>query len=147
MIMILRKQPNSALLSIVFLLLLSMCKPTDLRNQALVQSEPAPEAIRRGKKLLQKAVERQSFGVLEEAGYYQLLAKDHWNRQMGLNIDPWPGENGVKFNFSLAFGSFDSQVTFSEGRFKGNTYGIQTWRTYMSRAGDSLHSIEDDDMS
>lgn len=116
-------------LSILGLVLLG-CKSKDLRSSELKENGIRQSDIRYGKQLLQSVVELQNLEKLEESPTYSLIAKDEWFKQYGMNINPWPGDNGALLEFKHAFGTFDGKVKWLETDKKNTGYGIQSWQLY-----------------
>ena len=60
---------------------------------------------------------------------YQVLAEDHWKGFMGKLGKVWPNANS-KLEFKFEVESFDSQVTFLDGKRQNLTAGLQSWNYY-----------------
>ena len=122
------------------------CKLKDLRSSQLKENGLQESHIESGKKLLHEVVELQNLEKLEDSPNYRLLVRDHWNKQYGLNINPWPGKNNVLMELKYAFGTFDGKVEWLKSEMKNSGYGIQSWQLYKYEAEEKPKKTEDKDL-
>jgi hypothetical protein len=132
-----------SLLIMVVAVLLVGCKVKDLRSNELKENGLLESDIKHGKQLLKDVVELQNLEILEKSPNYRLVARDKWNRQYGMNINPWPGENNALLELKYSFGSFDGKVRWLETERKNTGYGIQSWHLYEYGIEKDPKKIED----
>ncbi|MGJ3236026.1 hypothetical protein [Marivirga sp.] len=127
----------------VLILLLSACGLKDLRSKKLIADGLSEQNVEKGKTILKNVVTQQNLKKLEDYGVYTLIAKDEWYKQYGMNMNPWPGENGVLLEIQSAFNTFDSRVKWLEGPMKSDIYGIQSWQAYHIPNNEDIKKITD----
>ena len=101
----------------------------DLRTSTVKKNEISSENITKGKELLTKAWKAQGFDKLKNHTTYSYTGEDSWKGMMGKMGKVWPNSK-AKLNFKCEIGTFDSQVTFMDGKRKGTTAGLQNWNYY-----------------
>ena len=125
---------------LIGLLFLQSCM-ADLRP-ALIKEEGITKVNEaRGRKILQKAWEKQGFEKLHRHESYSFQAEDTWKGMMGRIGKPWPeAKSNMSFKFEL--GTFDSQVKYLNGK-KANTYaGLQSWNYYEFPEGEEAQKMK-----
>lgn len=142
-------KPIILILAIMAILLsFTMCKPMDIRSEEFKKEGLTSFNERKGKEILQASIRAQNLHEIKKLQTYQMTATDYWNKQLGMNLSPWPGDNGAELKLQFKFNSFDSRATWLEGDLKGETYGIQSWQVYHENAKkDTISKINDDDLT
>ncbi|MFK7847299.1 MAG: hypothetical protein AB8G77_18535 [Rhodothermales bacterium] len=122
------------ILAISTLLLFSGCKLADLQTQTLKRDGLQEEQIAKGKSLLTAAWKAQGMDKLTQYTTYSVVAEDHWRGLMGKMGKVWP-ESRSEIELKYAINTFDSQVTFLNGKEEGLMAGLQSWQYYEQEAG------------
>ena len=112
------------LLSIFFQSCLS-----DIRTDTAKSSGTNEININKGKDLLSNIHEGQSPSAWEDIEVYELTLKDEFFGLMGSIASPFPDKK-MSAKAMYAPGSYDGKLTFNSGKWKGKTWGIQSWKTY-----------------
>lgn len=68
---------------------------------------------------------------------YEVTATDDWPGMMGKMGKLWPIQK-QELKLQYAVGTFDSRVTFLNGKKKGEQRGLQAWNYYVIKKGDSI---------
>ena len=112
----------------------SGCKHVDLQTKSLKQDGLQEEEIARGHALLASAWKAQGMDNMGQFKTYALVAKDHWRGLLGNMGKVWP-ESRSTIALKYGINTFDSQVTFLDGKDEGLTAGLQSWRYYEQDNG------------
>ncbi|MEM7372112.1 MAG: hypothetical protein AAF587_26075 [Bacteroidota bacterium] len=125
---------------IALALLLSSCL-SDIRSD-LVRQEPLKAThVAKGKHLLTEAWKAQGLDKLSAHEVYSFEGVDVWKGLLGKTGKVWP-DNESRLSFKYAVGTFDSQVSFLDGKRKGTTAGLQSWRYYEQEPGSTLNFLD-----
>ncbi|WP_424962908.1 hypothetical protein [Ekhidna sp.] len=108
-------------------LFLSGCL-ADLQTRT-VKNGISPETENHGKDLLLTSWRNQGLDELNKHSTYSFSGTDVWKGLMGGIGKPWP-EKRTRLNFKYAIGTFDGQVEFLSGEYKGKMAGLQSWQYY-----------------
>ena len=121
--------------------------PTDIRPDTLAALRGAPpEALeRRGRAMLQRALDAQGLGRLPEYGTYSVAFEDEWPGLAGW-FSPWPSAR-VSVEADYRAGTFDSRATFVSGAPEGLVWGLQSWQAYTVTPDDGVVPVEDEKLS
>lgn len=111
------------------LVLFSSCKLADLQTKTLKRDGIQEEQVAKGKSLLTAAWKAQGMDNLNQYTTYSVVAEDHWRGLMGKVGKVWP-ESRSNLELKYGIGTFDSQVTFLDGKKEGLTAGLQSWQYY-----------------
>ena len=126
---------------VVFLLaaitLLQGCKLVDLQTKQVKDEGFETHNIEKGKALLENAWNAQGMDNLANYATYSVIAEDHWRGLLGKMGKVWP-ESRSDIELKYVVGTFDSQVTFLNGKEEGLTAGLQSWNYYEGRNGEAL---------
>lgn len=87
--------------------------------------------------ILNEAWKAHGFDKMNSKQVYEITAADDWKGLMGKIGKLWP-EQKQEMKLQYAFGTFDSRVTFLEGKKKGEQRGLQSWKYYTIPNGDSI---------
>lgn len=87
------------------------------------------ENTQKGKELLDQVWEAQGMDKLKDHSLYSFDMSDHWKGMLGSMGKIW-GEKKSALSFKYRVGSFDGQVTFKDGKHKGDVAGLQSWNYY-----------------
>ena len=119
-----------ALWALLLLPLLHSCKIADLRTSNITDDEIQKE--QKALDLLDRAIQKQGFHILNNAEVYSIDIKDDWK---GVNriASPFPKDN-QEASFRLRPGSFDGQFEYKEDP-KERLYGVQSFQFYKSKKG------------
>ena len=102
----------------------------DLRTETAVEGSDAARA----RALLKQMAVAHNADAWNELKTYRVSFEDEFYGPVGAFGNPFPGNRGV-FDLTYIPGSFDGQMTFTEGKYKGRTWGIQSWQTYAAEKG------------
>lgn len=122
----------------------SMCKTSDLRTSDIKKQGITAENSARGRAILQESLDSMHLEIWAKYPTYEATCTDRWERQMGLQLSPWRGENGAKLRIRCALNTFDSQVEWLEGQMKGEKLGIQSWQLYRQMPGSPAEKLAAD---
>ena len=106
------------------------CAITDLRTE-LVKTQP-DEA--RGRALLDSAWKAYGGTAWDSLESYSYLLHDHFYGFVGKQGNPYPGDTAWMQCAFLPY-TFTGKVTFTEGKWKGLSWGLQAWQPYVIEAG------------
>lgn len=102
----------------------------DLRTEVAKQGGNEDKA----RALIADMAKAHNIGAWDSISTYRASFDDEFYGLVGKNGNPFPGNKGI-FDLEYIPGSFDGRLTFTEGEFKGETWGIQSWKTYTSKNG------------
>ena len=68
---------------------------------------------------------------------YEVIATNHWKGIQGKFGKLWPNQKQL-MKLQYAVGTFDSKVTFLNGKKQGEERGLQAWKYYVKEKGDSV---------
>ena len=108
---------------------------SDIRTEAAKSSGTTEINLNKGKDLLENIHPGQSPAAWEGIEVYELTLVDEFFGLMGNIASPFP-DNRMTAQAVYAPGSYDGKLTFSSGKLKGETWGIQSWKTYTQKNGD-----------
>ncbi len=114
---------------------------SDMRSKTLVREGVSIESEQKGKQLLATAWEKHGFANLEQHHVYQVKASDEWKGFMGKMGKPWP-EAKSDMIFKYAVKTFDSKITYLNGKRKGLSAGLQSWKYYEQEANEELQFMK-----
>lgn len=125
---------------IVASVLLQSCM-ADLRTTLIKDNGITTANTNRGKELLQSAWEKHGFENLKNHKTYSFEASDTWKGLMGRMGKPWP-EAKSELGFKFEVGSFNSQVSFLDGKKSGISAGLQNWSYYEIGASGQVEFVK-----
>lgn len=105
------------------------CGIYDLRSKDIKRNGIQQVNIDKGKQLLDKAWKAQGMDKLSNHKTYSYNGKDTWKGMMGTMGKIWKDKN-TELTFQSKIGTFDSQVTFLDGKDRGTSSGLQNWKFY-----------------
>ncbi len=123
----------SYLLFCLFVISLQSCL-SDIRTDAAKSSGTAEINLNKGKELLANIHPEQSPAAWEGIEVYELTLGDEFFGLMGSIASPFPGKK-MTAQAVYAPGSYDGKLTFNSGKLKGETWGMQSWKTYTQKDG------------
>ncbi|MGL5890730.1 MAG: hypothetical protein ACRC3B_12635, partial [Bacteroidia bacterium] len=100
----------SVLILISTILLFPTCRTSDLRPLVMKKNGVSQSDISKGKEILKEALDSIHIENWLKYPSYSLEMIDTWEKQMGMSLSPWPGENGASLKFSAALNTFDCRV-------------------------------------
>ncbi len=130
LISISRKLNFPSALLLLFVFVISSCKTVDIRTDYALQNN-TPSDIEKGKKLLKNAYLEMGYDKFENTTNYEVSSLFKWKfpwTMMPMNA--LPGNKGKNIRFRFSTNDFNGQVTYLDGRKKGKTYGLQSWKDY-----------------
>lgn len=101
----------------------------DLRTKVIKKEGITIKNTNKGKAILDRAWKAQGFDKIENHQVYSYKGKDTWKGMMGQMGKVWP-ERKSEMDFKYQVGTFDGQVTFLDGKRKGEKAGLQNWNYY-----------------
>ncbi len=107
---------------------------SDIRTEAAKSSGTNEINLNKGRDLLSNIHEGQSPSAWEDIEVYELTLEDEFFGLMGKVASPFPGSS-MSAQAMYAPGSYDGKLTFNSGKLKGETWGIQSWKTYTQKSG------------
>lgn len=130
-----------AVLAVLFLFM-SMYT-VDLLPATLKGDKQAAQNEKKGKALLQKAWKAHGVDSMNAHQVYQFTAVDTWKGMMGGMAKLWPQEVS-KLSIKYVPNTFDAQLTFLDGKTKGQVVGMQSWNYYEKPVGGKINfDVED----
>ena len=87
--------------------------------------------------ILESAWKAHGFNEFIVHEVYEVTGVNHWKGIAGKFGKPWPKQK-QELKFQYAVGTFDSRVTFLDGKKKGGQKGLQSWNYYEIPSGDSI---------
>jgi hypothetical protein len=102
----------------------------DLRTETAKNSTNDQKA----RELIALMAEAHNISAWDSISTYRASFDDEFYGLVGKNGNPFPNNKGV-FDLEYIPGSFDGRMVFTEGEYKGKTWGIQSWKTYTSENG------------
>ncbi|MBO3697540.1 hypothetical protein [Roseivirga sp. E12] len=122
------------------IILLNGCM-ADMRTALIKNEGITSENVAKGKAILDSAWKKHGFENLSKHKTYAFKATDTWRGLMGRMGKPWPeAESNVSFKFEV--GTFNSQVTFLDGKREGISAGLQNWKYYEIEPGKGAEFID-----
>jgi len=109
------------------------CKLADIRTTEVKESFDS----KKGLDILNQMSKAHSLEKWDSISLYSLHLKDEFYGLMGKFGNPFPNNVG-EFDLSLIPNTFTSQATFTDEKWEGNIWGIQSWKTYSNLKSDSL---------
>ena len=116
-----------ALISVGFL---SSVSNKTVKKEKLTQKEKALA-------ILDKAWKAHGLDSITSKKVYEVTATDDWPGLTGKMGKLWPIQK-QKMKLQYAVGTFDSRVTFLDGKKEGEQRGLQAWNYYVIKKGDSI---------
>ncbi len=101
----------------------------DIRTVFIKKNTVTIENKNKGKQILEKAWKKQGFDKLVNHKVYSLHGSDVWKGMMGKMGKPWT-DNKSELDFKFEIGTFNSQISFLDGKRKGESSGLQNWNYY-----------------
>ena len=106
----------------------------DLRTKVIKKEGITMENTAKGKAILDKAWKAQGFDNIKNHQVYSFKGKDTWKGMLGRMGKVWPNRKAT-MDFKYQVGTFDGQVTFLDGKRKGEKAGLQNWNYYEVEEG------------
>lgn len=135
------------LVFLCFGLSVSACKLADLRTGLLTQENPPEDLEKKGRALLQEAVNAMGYQNLDKVQTYEARTHFKWRfpwSMMPMNAFPGSGRGGKKgHQFKFRPLSFDGTITYLDGRKAGDVHGLQSWKSYRQLVGKELEFKKD----
>lgn len=107
---------------------------SDIRTDLVKKDGTAMTNLDKGKALLKNIHEGQSATAWSDIEVYEVMLQDEFFGIMGSFAKPFP-EKKISMQAFYAPNSYDGKLTFNNGKLKGKTWGIQSWKTYTQEAG------------
>jgi len=109
------------------------CLP-DIRTEAVKTGGTAEINLNKGKDLLSNIHEGQRPSAWDGIEMYELTLTDEFFGLVGGIASPFPGKKRSA-QAMYAPNSYDGKLTFNSDNLKGETWGIQSWKTYTQKNG------------
>lgn len=122
------------LLALCLVLISCQACLSDIRTEAVKSDGAAEINLNKGKDLLSNIHEGQSPAAWENIEVYEVDLEDEFFGFVGNIASPFP-DNKMSAKAVYAPGTYDGKLTFNEGKWKGKTWGIQSWKTYTQTDG------------
>lgn len=110
----------------------------DLRTRTIKKEGITLTNSEKGKLILKNSWEKQGIKHFKKHTVYSVYGTDNWKGMMG-EIRP---ENQSKLNIKFEVGTFDSQISFLDGKRKDNRAGLQNWNYYEIGNNGSIELIK-----
>jgi len=107
---------------------------SDIRTATAKSSGTTEINLNKGKDLLDNIHPGQSPAAWNDIEVYELTLKDQFFGLMGSVASPYPGKK-MSAQAMFAPDSYDGKITFTSENLKGETWGIQSWKTYTQKNG------------
>ena len=120
----------------VLYLVLFSCQSclSDIRTEAVKIGGNSEINLNKGKDLLSNIHPGQSPAAWEGIEVYELTLQDEFFGFIGNIASPFPG-NKMSAQAMYAPNSYDGKMSFTSGKLEGETWGIQSWKTYTQKNG------------
>lgn len=123
---------RSILLLTATLLLLNSC--VDLRTETVKKN---PDSVK-AKRLLVEMGKAHGIKNWAAVTTYTASFEDEFFGKLGESSKPYP-ETKTQFDLNYIPASFDGQLEFTSGEWKGKKWGIQAWNTYtINKTGNAV---------
>jgi hypothetical protein len=109
----------------MLLLVLTGCKLADIRTDEMAEQTDEE----RGKTLLQQMASHHQSHLWDSINTYSLHITDEFYGFAGKIANPFPKNKG-EFEMDVIPASFSSRGTFTDEKWKGTVWGIQSWKTF-----------------
>jgi len=121
---------------LILCLVLFSCQSclSDIRTQTVKSSGANEINLNKGKDLLSNIHPGQSPAAWNGIEVYELRLEDEFFGFIGSVASPFPG-NKMSAQAMYAPDSYDGKISFTSGKWKGETWGIQSWKTYTQKNG------------
>lgn len=137
-ISITRKLNFSSILLLLFALAISSCKTVDIRTGYALKNNTSSD-VEKGKKLLKNAYLKMGYDKFAKTTNYEVGSLFKWKFPWTIMpMNALPGNKGKNIRFRFNSNDFNGQVTYLEGRKKGKTYGLQSWKDYRFKKKEDL---------
>lgn len=127
------KALNTFFILIMGSIILQSCI-ADMRTALIKKEGITTQNTTKGKALLEAAWRKHGFDNLNNHKTYSFDASDTWRGMMGKMGKPWP-EAKSELNFKFQVGTFNSQISFLDGKRSGTSAGLQNWKYYEIENG------------
>lgn len=118
--------------SLLMLSLLLQGCAADIRTKLIKKEGITLENTTKGKSILDNAWKKQGLDKLEQHTVYSFTGEDTWKGMLGKMSKVWPEAKG-EMAFKYRLGTFDGQVSFIDGKRKGENAGLQNWNYYETK--------------
>lgn len=103
---------------------------SDLRTE-IAKTAPEPD---RAAQLMKQMFEAHGAHYWDSVETYRLIFEDEFYGFIGINSHPY-AEDKVRLKLSYIPKTYDGSLEFISGRQRGETWGIQSWKTYSNKPG------------
>lgn len=134
-------------IKIIFVLLLitaliSSCAVRDLRTDYAKNTQEIAD-FEKGKRLLERSYLKMGYDNLDQTNNYEVKSLFDWKWPWTwMPMNALPGNKGKVIKFKFATNTFDGNILYTEGRKKGNVYGVQSWQSYELKDGKPLEQVK-----
>lgn len=122
-------------LAILFVIIFFSSCISSVTNKTIKKDGLANKTL--AKQILNEAWKAHGYDRIDSQYVYEVTAEDHWKGLTGKFGKLWPKQK-QEMKFQFAFGTFDSRVTFLNGKKEGDIRGLQAWEYYEIKKGDSI---------
>lgn len=129
---------NYFLITLFALSLVCQSCLSDIRTEYVKKEGTISTNLEKGKTLLQNIHTGQSPAAWADIDIYELTLSDEFFGLQGSLAKPFPGKK-ISMQAFFAPNSYDGKLTFNEGKLKGTTWGIQSWKTYTQESGKQVN--------
>ena len=109
------------------------CRLVDIRTVEVKENYDS----KKGLEILNEMSEAHALDKWDSISLYSLHIKDEFYGLMGKLGNPFPNNIG-QFDFYLVPKTFTSQAVFTDKKWEGNIWGIQSWKTYSNLKGGTI---------
>jgi len=113
----------------------------DMRTRLIKTESINPENEKKGRDILERAWKVQGFENLSKHQVYSLHGSDIWKGMMGKMGKPWP-DNKSELKFKFEVGTFNSKISFLDGKRKGESSGLQNWNYYEATGNEDVKFVK-----
>lgn len=116
----------------------SACKTIDLRTDYSMANQNESEE-EKGRRLLEETYLKMGYDKFKTTEVYQVNSYFDWKMPWTMMpMNALPGNKSKDIQFKFATNTFDGQLKFLEGGKQGDIQGVQSWETYLQKAGESV---------
>ena len=108
-----------------------------MRTPIIKKNGVTTENSNKGKEILERAWKKQGYDKLKQYSTYSYHGSDVWKGMLGRMGHIWSDlKSEIDFKFQIK--TFNSQLTYVDGKLAGDMAGLQNWNYYEISKGDTL---------
>lgn len=138
---------SSSLCSLILILAMTTGCIADIRPDMLQSPELDQAPLEaRGRALLTQVADAHGEEAWSQVKTYTMEVHDRWQGMLVKRQSPW-GEPEVDLTLNYLAGTFDGRAVMRSGQHEGETWGVQSWQTYVVDTQGTARFAHDDDIA